>query len=442
MTDTAWLILAIAGLVLANAVFVAAEFAIVGAPRTGIEHAASQGSRLAQRVAGIMRDPRRQDRYIATTQVGISLASVGLGMYGEHALAQRILPWTEPLGTAGWFTAHGVAVGVAIALLTYLHIVIGEMVPKALALQRAQRTALYVSPVIEALQVAIYPLVVGLSAVGNGLLRLVGIRRALVDTERYHTSEELQLIIQESQEGGLLRGESGTILRELFEFGDRTAAEVMVPRVRLVGVPVGATSDQLRELVRRTPHTRYPVFVRDLDDIAGSVHVKALLRHFVAGSPVTAENARPVPYVPATTPLDEVLAAMRRYRSQMAVVMDEHGGTAGVVTIGDLFEEVVGEIEEPRGRAPISRDPSGRLVVQGTVRLTDVGAVIGVPLEHPNVLSISGLVLTKLGRPPVVGDTIQWSSVRIEVTAVVGRGVGEAVVSSSVSKSADTSSAP
>ncbi len=431
MTDTAWLVAAIAGLVLANALFVAAEFAIVGAPRTGIEHEAAMGRRLAQRVAGIMRDPRRQDRYIATTQVGISLASVGLGMYGEQAMAERILPWVEPLGSAGWFTAHGAAVGVAITLLTYLHIVIGEMVPKALALQRAHSTALYVSPVIEGLQLAIYPLVVGLSAVGNGLLRLAGIRRALVDTERYHTSEELQLIIQESQEGGLLRGESGSILRELFEFGDLTAAKVMVPRVRLVGVPTGATPDALREIVRRTPHTRYPVFVRDLDSIAGSVHVKALLRHLVAGSPVTTDDARPLPYVPTTMPLDEVLAAMRRYRSQMAVVMDEHGGTAGVVTIGDLFEEVVGEIEEHRGRAPISRDPSGRLILQGTVRLTDAGAAIGVPFEHPNVLSMSGLVLTVLGRPPVVGDTIHWGGVRIEVTAVIGRGVGEAVVTTS-----------
>jgi CBS domain containing-hemolysin-like protein len=435
MTETFWVIAIIALLVLANGLFVAAEFAIVGAPRTSIEHQAAQGSRLASRVARIMGDPRRQDRYIATTQVGISIASLGLGMYGEHAMAARLLPWLLPFGDLGWFTAHGVASGIALTLLTYLHIVIGEMVPKALALQSAQRTVLYVSPVIEALQIAIHPLVVGLNAIGNGLLRMVGIRRAEVHAERYHSAEELQLIIQESREGGLLRGESGTILHELFEFGDLTAAEVMVPRVRLVGVPIGVEVDELRELVRLHPHTRYPVHSGDLDSIAGSVHIKALLRHFVAGRPVTATDARPLPYVPATMPLDDVLSAMRRYRAQMAIVMDEHGGTAGVVTIGDLFQEVVGEIEEHRGLAPISRDPAGRLLVQGTVRLSDVGDALGVPLEHPGILSISGLVLSVLGRPPAVGDVIRWGGVRIEVTAVTGRGVAEAVVATVVAAS-------
>jgi CBS domain containing-hemolysin-like protein len=143
---------------------------------------------------------------------------------------------------------------------------------------------------------------------------------------------------------------------------------------------------------------------------------------------VTAADARPLPYVPGTTPLNEVLAAMRRYRSQMAIVMDEHGGTAGVVTIGDLFDEVVGDIEEHRGRAAISRDVSGRLMVQGTVRLWDIGDAVDTVLDHPDVLTASGLVLTLLGRPPVVGDIVHWGGLRIEVTAVAGRGVAEAVV--------------
>ncbi len=418
----------ISALILANGLFVAAEFAIVGASRTSIDHQAAQGGRLAQRVARILGDPRRQDRYIATTQIGITIASVGLGMYGEHVLAGWIGPWLEPFGQNRWITVHALASVFAIGLLTYFHIVIGEMVPKALALQRAQRTVLYVSPAIEALQFAILPLVIGLNAAGNGLLKLIGVRRQQVDTERYHTTEELQLIVQESQEGGLLRGESGTILRELFEFGDRTAAQVMVPRVRLVGIPVGTEVDELRLIVRTHTHTRYPVYTGDLDNITGSVHIKALLRHFVAGRPVTANDARPLPYVPGTTPLDEVLSAMRRYRAQMAVVMDEYGGTAGVVTIGDLFEEVVGEIEESRGRAPIGKDATGRVLVQGTVHLRDAGEALGMSLEHPNVLSVSGLVLTVLGRSPVIGDVVTWGGVRIEVIAVAGRGVAEAVM--------------
>ena len=235
-----WLIpvLIIALLVIANGLFVAAEFAIVGAPRASIEHHASQGSRLARRVLRILENPKRQDRYIATTQIGISVASLGLGMYGEHWLAEQFVHWFERLPTGQWIAAHSLASVVAIAILTYLHIVIGEMVPKALALQRAQKTVLYVSPPIEALERLLLPLVIGLNALGNGLLRLIGIRRREVDAERYHTAQELQFIVQESQEGGLLRGESGRILRELFEFGDLTAGEVMVPRVQVVGIPI------------------------------------------------------------------------------------------------------------------------------------------------------------------------------------------------------------
>jgi CBS domain containing-hemolysin-like protein len=217
-------------------------------------------------------------------------------------------------------------------------------------------------------------------------------------------------------------------MRELFEFGDLTAIEVMVPRVRLVGIPVGTDVDELREIVRSAPHTRYPVYAGDLDHVIGSIHVKALLRHFVARRPVTANDARPLPYVPATTPIDEVLSAMRRHRAQMAVVMDEHGGTAGVVTIGDLFEEVVGEIEENRGDEPIRHDGPGRLIVDGTVRLRDAGEALGMNLDHPDVLTISGLVLTVLGRPAAAGDVIAWGGVRVEVHAVAGRGVEQAIV--------------
>ena len=415
-------------LVLANGLFVAAEFAIVGATRASIEHRAAQGNRLAQRVAYVLEDPRRQDRYIATTQIGISVASLGLGMYGEHVLAEWIEPRLAPLDVNRWIAAHALASGISVAILTYLHIVLGEMVPKALALQSADKTVLYVSPVIEALELALKPLVVSLNAAGNALLRLVGIRRQEVESERYHTPEELEFIVKESHEGGLLRGEAGRILRELFEFGDLTAADAMVPRVQLFGIPVGTEIDELRQFVRSNLHTRYPVYAGDLDHIVGSVHIKELLRHFIAGRPVTARDARPVPHVPATTSIDDVVAAMRRHRAQMAVVMDEFGGTAGIVTIEDLFEEVVGEIEEGRERPPIVRELDGRLLVRGTVRLDDAGRALGAALEHPDVQSVSGLVLSELGRPAAAGDVVLWKSVRIEVRTVAGLGVGDAVI--------------
>jgi CBS domain containing-hemolysin-like protein len=416
-------------LILANALFVAAEFAIVGASRAQIEHDAGDGSRLARRVARILESPRLQDRYIATTQIGISLASLGLGMYGESVLAGWIEPRLSPYDAYRWFAAHTAASVVAVAILTYFHIVLGEVVPKALALQAANSTVLYVSPIITALQVAISPLVTVLNAAGNALLSMLGVTRQGNAGERYHTTEELQLIIRESQEGGMLRGESGRILRELFEFGSLTAGEVMVPRVRLVGIPSGTDVDELRQIIRINPHTRYPVYNGDFDHIVGSVHVKVLLRHLVANRPVTSRDARPLPYVPATAPLDQLLSLMRRNRAHMAVVMDEHGGTAGIVTIGDLFEEVVGDITEGRGRGPVHRDPSGRLLVRGTVRLSTAGDALGVALEHPEVQSIGGLVLSLLGRPAIIGDAVAYRSVRLEVTATSGLGVAEVAMS-------------
>ena len=416
-------------LVIANGLFVAAEFAIVGAPRATIEHQAGEGNRLAARVLRILENPKRQDRYIATTQVGISVASLGLGMYGEHVLADWIAMWLEPLeATYRWIAAHAVASVVAVSFLTYLHIVIGEMVPKALALQRAARTVLYVSPLILAIQTALFPVVAGLNAIGTGLLRLLGVRRQEVETERYHTTEELQYIIEESQEGGMLRGESGRILRELFEFGDLTAGEVMVPRVMLAGIEAGTGPEALSRIVRTSPHTRYPIFTGDLDNIIGSLHIKEALRLLVAEKPVNARDARPLPYVPGPAPLDEVLAVMRRYRAQMAVVMDQHGGTAGLVTMEDLFEEVVGDIEEGQGRRSLVREAPGRVRARGTVRLEEAGQALRCSLEHPKVTTISGLVLLLLGRPAVKGDVVAWNNVRIEVTATAGRGVADATL--------------
>jgi len=419
----------IALLVIVNGLFVAAEFSIVAAPRASVEHLASQGSLLAGRVLRILENPRLQDRYIATTQIGISAASVGLGMYGEHWLADRIAGGLDPLGASRWIAAHTLAGIIAVAILTYIHIVVGEMVPKALALQSAHRTALYTSPFIELVEKVVLPLVVPLNAFANGLLKLFGVKRRENEGERYHTPEELQYIVQESQEGGLLRGEAGQILRDLFEFGDRTAGEAMVPRVLLTGIPVGCEADELRAIVRSQAHTRYPVYSGDLDHIIGSIHIKDVLRHLISNQPVSARDAREVPYVPGPATVDKVLAAMRRYRAQMAVVMDQHGGTAGLVTMEDLFEEVIGDIEEGRGRAAIVREADGRVRVRGTVRLDEVSKTLDWPLENPQVTTVSGLVLLLLGRPVQQGDVVIFNDVRIEIASVILRGVGEALMS-------------
>jgi CBS domain containing-hemolysin-like protein len=417
-------------LLLVNAFFVVAEFAIVGAPRSAIDARASRNDRLAKLVQGVLDDPRRKDLYIATAQIGITLASLGLGMYGEHVVADWILQAIGESTWALWLAAHGFASIVAVSILTYFHIVVGEMLPKSVALQSAERIALWLTPPMLWIQTLLYPFVIALNGIGNAILRPFGIHHDADNADQYYTSEELQLIVEDSEEQGALRAESSQVLQELFEFGDRTAGEVMVPRVRITGIPVGAGPGDLRQILGRTPRTRYPIYEGDLDHIVGTYHIKDLLRLLLNGQAVTAAGARPAPVVPETALLDTVLATMRRERAQFAVVIDEHGGTSGVVTLEDLFEEVVGEIDDsPERRSGPQRDGAGRLRVPGTMRLDDLGQAFDLDLTHTEVDSVSGLILTVLGRPPKVGDSVRYDRLELEVTAVKGHGVEEAAVS-------------
>jgi len=419
----------VAALIVLNGLFVAAEFAIIGVPRTLIEQRAARGERLARLVRRVLDDPRRQDQYIATAQLGITFASLGLGMYGEHVLAQWIAARLEVLGAARWVAAHGAASALAVGILTYLHIVAGEMVPKSLALLHAERTAMWISGPMEAIRVILFPLVVGLNGVANVMLAVAGIRRR-IETASVYTPEELELIVLESEEGGLLPRQTAEVVRDLLAFGDLTAGDVMAPRVTVVGLPIDASPAELSVLVRQAPHTRYPLIDGDLDHIVGVVHVKDLLEQLRRGAPLQVESGREVPFVPETATLDAVLAAMNAAATQMAVVLDEHGGTAGIVTIEDLFEEIVGEVEEGKARPVIYRDAAGRLRASGIVRLDEVGQALGREIEHPEVDTVSGLVLARLGRPPVVGDVVEFGGVRFQVTAVSGRGVRESAIDS------------
>jgi CBS domain containing-hemolysin-like protein len=423
-------LLIITALILLNGVFVAAEFAIVGAPRAAIDARAAHGDRMARLVQSVLRDPRKQDRYIATAQLGITLASLGLGMYGEHVLADAIYSTLGAQGAPAWLVSHGMASVVAVAILTYFHIVVGEMVPKSLALQQAEHLVLWITPPMLWTKNLLFPFVVALNEIGNLLLKVFGVNRQAQNAQQYYTPEELQLVVQESEELGALRSDSSQMLQELFEFGDRTADQVMVPRVRISGLQVGMPPDRIRGALKATARTRYPIYEEDLDHIVGMIHIKDLLRLLLEDAPIAAAHARPMPVVPETAALDAVLAVMRRDRTQMAVVIDEHGGTAGIVTLEDLFEEVVGEIEEGRGTGPhVYRDRAGRLRVPGTMRVDEVGQEFDLDLEHEEVDSVSGLVLMLLGRSPVVGDTVRYDRLVFEVTTVKGHGVEEAAVS-------------
>lgn len=224
------------------------------------------------------------------------------------------------------------------------------------------------------------------------------------------------------------------MLKELFEFGALTAGQVMVPRVKITGIPVDISEEDLKDYVAKSFHTRYPVYEGDLDHIIGMIHIKDILDRLNNGLPLKPEVTHSVPYIPETATLDMIFTVMKKAKTQIAVVMDEYGGTAGLVTVEDLFEEVVGDINEGTGSKNIFSDKNGKLHVAGTVRLDELGEELNLILEHEEVDTVSGLVLSVLGRPPKVGEIIMYKGIRFEVTAVEGHGVKECIARYATSK--------
>lgn len=427
-----WLpVIIIVVLIFLNGIFVAAEFAIIGVPRAAIERRAVAGEPGAALVQAILRDPLQQDRYIATAQLGITLASLGLGMYGEPILAEWLAGGLEEMGASRWIAAHTVASALAIAILTYFHIVIGEMVPKSLALMHAESTALWITRPMLWAKFATYPLVITLNGLGAAILRAMGIERRLT-SGHYHTAEELQLIVEESEESGVLNPAAGQMVRELLELREQTAERVMVPRVHVTGIPLGASPEELATIVSSTHHTRYPVFEGTLDQIIGLIHIKEVLRLLVINRPLQQGDLRPLSFVPETALVDTVLAAMRRAHTHMVVVIDEYGGTAGIVSIEDLCEEVVGEIgEEPGASITTFVDSEGSLHVPGPWRLDEVSEQLGLELSHEEVDTLGGLVLHLLGREPRVGDIVTYEGIAITVAALEGHGIKWCILTTS-----------
>lgn len=412
-----------------NALFVAAEFAIVGVSRPVVEGRAADGEWRARLVARVLRDPTEQDRFIATAQLGITLASLGLGMYGEHLLADWIAGRLDMVGATRWVAAHTLGSVLAVTILTYLHIVIGEMIPKSIALQHAERAVLWIAPVMRLIQLVVLPFVIFLNAIGNAVLRLFGVRRDRQQNEQYRTPEELAYLVYESQQGGMIRSAQAQIVAELLDFAELTAGEVMVPRVRVAAIPLGANADALLTILRLRPHTRYPVYDGTIDRIVGMLHVKDMLASLPRYEPVRTEDVRPVPHLPSTATMEQVMTALRAARAQLAVVMDEHGGTAGILTVEDLFEEVVGDVGDEQSTPELRVEGEGRVRCAGVTRLEVLGDALGVDLETDEVDTASGLVLSLLGRPPRVGDEVTFRGVRLCVTATEGHGVAEVTAS-------------
>lgn len=421
-----WRLGAVVFLVAANAFFVAAEFALVAARRTRIDAMIRRGDRQARVVRKIL---QTLDRYISGTQLGITLASLGLGWIGEPALAGTIehlfggLP--APLDL---IATHAVASGVAFGIITFLHIVLGELAPKALALLHPEQTSRWVARPLILFTIATNPFIWLLNGTANALLRLLG-TRAPSERERVHSPEEIMMLVEQSRVTGTLDAQDARMIGGVFEFTEKTARDVMTPRTTIVGLPVTATLAEAADTVARAGRSRYPVYGDTLDDILGTVHAKAVLARLRADPQATvASIMRPTFFVPGTREVEDVLADMKHKKTHIAIVLDEFGGTAGLVTMEDLLEEIVGPIYDEYDRPPEAPPPEvGETapILSGLSEIPDVNERLGLALDETNYTTVGGFVFGQLGRLPRVGDAVAVKGGSLEVVEMDGRRVGK-----------------
>jgi CBS domain containing-hemolysin-like protein len=411
----------IAVLILLNGLFVAAEFSIIGVRKSRIEQLAETGNRTAGWVRRVLDDSTRTDRWIATAQLGITLASLGLGMYGEPAISHLIEePLHDRFGLTG-AAVHTVSFVLALAIITYLHVVIGEMVPKSLALQRPEGTVLSLTrPMRFSGRVFSVP-VTALNQIGLLLLRLLRIPPPS-EGSRLYTADDLEHIITESSTGGLVEDFEQQLAANIFDFSERRVGQVMTHRTSITAIPITASESQVLQLVASARFSRVPVFQDNIDDIIGIVHIKDFVRQQLSDAPYDlGVLLREVSFVPETLAVGELLTAFTGQRQHIAIVLDEHGGTLGLVTLEDLIEEVVGEVrdefdmeEEP----PITVVAPGHIVVQGRVLLEDIDEYVVIGEHGHDVHTVGGLVMAELGRRPSEGDEVNLGNVRLCVEAV------------------------
>jgi CBS domain containing-hemolysin-like protein len=436
-------VLVIGFLILLNGLFVAAEFAIVSAQRTRLTQAADQGSGAARNVLDILADPARQNLYLATAQIGITIASLGLGMYGEHTVAEwlygplsRVTPLAGPL-------AHTAATILAIGVLTYLHVVLGEMVPKSLANQYAETSVQRLDGPMRVMRAIFSPMVVVLNGIGNLIVRLMGVP-PVSSQARLFTADELEYLMEESAGVGLVEPDEQLFIENIFDLRQRSVGHVMTRRKQIVGLPVSASEADALQFVCEERHSRFPVYDRGLDDIVGVLHVKTLARQQANRDQQSfdlRQLARPVAYVPESLPLDQMLIRFRRDRRQLAIVVDEYGGTAGLVTLEDIIEEVVGEIldEFDQEIAPLERLEAGLVRVRGDLLVDELNQLCDLHLAHPESDTVGGLVMVSLGRVAEQGDSIAVDGVTLEVEAVEGLTVKTVLVQLPVVENTDDS---
>jgi CBS domain containing-hemolysin-like protein len=396
-------------LVLINGFFVAAEFSLVSVRKTRIAERVARGDTSAKAVQRAIEDP---DRFIAATQLGITLASLSLGWIGEPALSHLFEPLFAWLpGEMAGVAAHVAAASIlAFVLITGMHVVVGELMPKSVALQRAEHTALLVARPTLWAEHLFRPFIWLLNGTGNLLLRLLGFNRAS-EQERLHSVEELKMLVDASEEGGVIEPQESEMIHAVFDFGAMTAHQMMVPRTELITLGVDTPIEDVCDLAAQHHHNKYPVYENDLDHIVGILHVKDLvpaLRQPPDRQPALRQLMREPLFVPDTIGVNDLVARFRQRKQHIAILLDEYGGTAGIVTLQDIMDELVGEVSDVFGpdEPEVQKLADGRVRLDGLLLLTDFNDMFAADLKDPNYETVAGYMLGRLDRIPKVGDEV------------------------------------
>lgn len=415
-----WPIALMIVLLAANGFFVAAEFAYITARRDVLEQTPGGPARMA---VGLNKNLALS---LTAAQLGITMASLGLGAVGEPAVAHLL---EQVLGFAPLPEAviHGIALVIALLIVVFLHMVVGEMAPKNIAISSPERSATVLAPLFRGFIFVFRPLIAALNTLANWVLRIFGVRPA-DSLDVGHSADDLAVIIATGQEEGVIEDFTHRLLTGAIVFGDRDAGEVMIPRPDVVAVPERATVADVEGVMKTTGHSRIPVYGDDLDDVRGFIHVKDMMGHSdeEGDRPVDRRLMRASLFVPESAHIRSVLDEMRRTRIHFAMVIDEHGSTAGIITMEDIAEELVGEIRDEhdrRERRP-TKTIDGRIIAPALVR-PDQLRRYGVDLPEGEYETLGGLIMDRLGRLPVTGDVVDEGGWTLRVTKTDGRRIRE-----------------
>jgi putative hemolysin len=414
----AWVVITL--LILLTALYVAAEFAAVSARRSRLRRLAEDGHVLAAKLLPVLDDPRALDRYIAASQVGITLSSLILGAYGQATLAPRIEPWLVRLGGMQPAAAESTAAAAVLVSLTALAVVLGELVPKSLALQNPTGTALFtVLPMQWSIRAFSWSIAL---LNGSGVLLLRMLRVTSTGHRHVHSPEEIDLLIAESRDGGLLEPQEQVRLHRALRLGLRMARQLMVPRARLAGIDAALPFDEVLAAVAASPYSRLPVYRGSLDNIVGILHIRDVVTRYVqSGTLSIASLLWPIVRVPDTMPADRLLAFLRERRSHQALVVDTAGAVVGLITLEDVVAELLGgvadEFKSAESRA--LRLSDGRLRLPGAMRVDQAAALAGAGWQHTPE-SLGAYIRRALKRLPEPGEEVDLEGTHIEIEVVEG----------------------